>query len=124
MSEYHLAQFNVGRPLYELDDPRMTEFMDNLNRINTLAENHPGFVWRLVGENNNATDIEVLGETSNLQDAMVKIGSRAIENTMESITKMASILRVISLLMLTIFIGWTFSSIQSITQGIAAAAVG
>lgn len=78
-----------------------------------------GFMDRETG-----VDIEVLGETSNLQDAMVKIGSRAIENTMESITKMASILRVISLLMLTIFIGWTFSSIQSITQGIAAAAVG
>jgi len=62
MSDYQLAQLNIGRPLYDLDDPRMAEFMDNLDRINTLAENHPGFVWRLVGENGNATEFHVFDD--------------------------------------------------------------
>ena len=53
----HLAQMNVGTALYETDDPRMADFMNNLDRINALAEATPGFVWRLTGEGNNATDI-------------------------------------------------------------------
>ena len=32
--------------------------MNNLDRVNALAEASPGFVWRLTGEGNNATDIK------------------------------------------------------------------
>lgn len=53
----HIAQMNVGTILYETTDPRMADFMNNLDRINALAEATPGFVWRLTGEGNNATDI-------------------------------------------------------------------
>ncbi len=53
-----LAQMNVGTALYDLDDPRIADFMNNLDRINALAETMPGFVWRLTGEGNNATDIK------------------------------------------------------------------
>ena len=53
----HIAQMNVGTVLYETDDPRMADFMNNLDRVNALAEASPGFVWRLTGEGNNATDI-------------------------------------------------------------------
>jgi len=52
-----IAQLNIGRVRYPLDDPRMAEFMDNLDRINALAERSPGFVWRLTGDGNNATDV-------------------------------------------------------------------
>jgi hypothetical protein len=54
----HLAQMNVGTSLYDLDHPGMADFMNNLDRINALAEATPGFVWRLKGEGNNATDIK------------------------------------------------------------------
>ena len=54
----HIAQMNVGTTLYDLDDPRMAYFMQNLDRVNALAEATPGFVWRLTGEGNNATDIK------------------------------------------------------------------
>jgi hypothetical protein len=57
MSAYHIAQLNVGRFLYPTDDPRMAEFMSNLDRINALAERSDGFVWRLKDESNNATAI-------------------------------------------------------------------
>ncbi|WP_299728167.1 DUF3291 domain-containing protein [uncultured Tateyamaria sp.] len=57
-----LAQLNVGYARYPTDDPRMAEFMDNLDRINALAERSPGFVWRMQAGNGNATDIAVPGD--------------------------------------------------------------
>jgi hypothetical protein len=58
----HLAQMNVATALFETSDPRMADFMNNLDRVNALAEGTPGFVWRLTGEGNNATDIRPTGE--------------------------------------------------------------
>ena len=55
--DVHLAELNVGRFLAPLDDPRIKDFVDNLGRINALAEAAPGFVWRRTGEGNDATDI-------------------------------------------------------------------
>jgi hypothetical protein len=52
----HLAQLNIGRLRYETDDPRMADFMNNLERINALAERSPGFVWRYTDSTGNATD--------------------------------------------------------------------
>ena len=50
-----VAELNVGRVLYPLDDPRMAAFMANLDRVNRLADRSPGFVWRMTGgdETNN-----------------------------------------------------------------------
>jgi hypothetical protein len=58
MSGFHLAQINVGRLLAPVDHPQVADFMANLDRINALADGLPGFVWRLKGEGNNATDIQ------------------------------------------------------------------
>ena len=55
----HIAELNIGKFKYPTNDPRMSGFMDNLDRVNALAERTPGFVWRLKGENNNATDLRV-----------------------------------------------------------------
>ena len=43
----HVAELNIGRLNYPIDDPRMAAFVDNLGRVNALAERMPGFVWRL-----------------------------------------------------------------------------
>jgi hypothetical protein len=62
-SGHHLAQLNVGRALDDMDSPRLKEFMDNLDRVNALAERMPGFVWRFTGEgSNNATDVKIGGD--------------------------------------------------------------
>jgi hypothetical protein len=53
----HLAQLNIGRLVAPVDDPRVAAFMGALDRVNTIADRSPGFVWRLVGEGNNATDL-------------------------------------------------------------------
>ena len=52
----HLAQLNIGRIRYELDDPRMADFTNNLALVNGIAERTPGFVWRYVDDSGNATD--------------------------------------------------------------------
>jgi Domain of unknown function (DUF3291) len=52
-----LAEINVARLRYPLDDPRVAEFVANLDRVNALAEGSPGFVWRLKDEAGNATQI-------------------------------------------------------------------
>lgn len=46
---YHLAQVNVGRLKTETDDPRVAEFMANLDRVNGLGKRMPGFVWMMEG---------------------------------------------------------------------------
>jgi Domain of unknown function (DUF3291) len=52
----HVAQLNIGRVRHTLDDPRMADFMNNLARVNALAERSPGFVWRYTDASGNATD--------------------------------------------------------------------
>ena len=58
MSGFHLAQINVGRLLAPVDHPQIADFVANLDRVNAIADGMPGFVWRLKGEGNNATDIQ------------------------------------------------------------------
>jgi hypothetical protein len=60
--DFHLAQINIATLLAPLDDPRLAEFVANLDRINELAEAAPGFVWRLKGEGNDATSLRPFGD--------------------------------------------------------------
>ena len=58
MATYQLAEINVARMKgYDINDPVMKEFVDNLGRVNKLAESSQGFVWRLKDESNNATSL-------------------------------------------------------------------
>ncbi len=45
----NLAELNIGRLLAPTDDPRVAEFMDNIDRINGLGKRMPGFVWMMEG---------------------------------------------------------------------------
>ena len=53
--EYRIAQVNIGRIRAPLDDPLMAGFVARLDEINALADNSPGFVWRLQTPEGNAT---------------------------------------------------------------------
>lgn len=55
MSNYHLAQLNIGRILAPMDSPTMAEFAGRLDEINAMADGAPGFVWRLHDAAGNAT---------------------------------------------------------------------
>jgi hypothetical protein len=53
----HLAQINIGRLVAPLDDPRIADFVAQLDPVNKLAEESAGFVWRLKSDSGNATDV-------------------------------------------------------------------
>ena len=57
MGRYHLAQLNIGRFRAPLEEPMMEGFRSALDPINALADQAPGFVWRLQTEEGNATAI-------------------------------------------------------------------
>jgi len=50
MKQKQLAQVNIAKMKAPLDDPMMKEFVDFLGPINQLAEESPGFIWRLKDE--------------------------------------------------------------------------
>ncbi|MDX1755691.1 MAG: DUF3291 domain-containing protein [Marinobacter sp.] len=61
MPQYHLAQLNIAKLAAPLDSPRLADFVANLDRINGLADQAPGFVWRLQTEEGDATGIDAFG---------------------------------------------------------------
>lgn len=55
---YQLAEINIAKMKgVNIDDPIMQEFVDNLDRVNALAESSEGFIWRLKDDSNNATNL-------------------------------------------------------------------
>jgi Domain of unknown function (DUF3291) len=47
MSAMHVAHMNIARLRAMPGDPLVAEFVDNVPRVNAVAERSPGFVWRL-----------------------------------------------------------------------------
>ncbi len=62
MSDYELAQLNIARMVAPIDSPVLKNFVDNLDRINALAEASPGYVWRLQTDDGDATALRPFGE--------------------------------------------------------------
>lgn len=60
---YHIAQLNIARMRAPLDHPSMADFVANLDAINALGEQTPGFVWRLKDdEGNDATALRLFDD--------------------------------------------------------------
>jgi hypothetical protein len=74
MTQYHIAQINIARMLAPIDGPIMADFVAQLAPINALAEQSPGFVWRLQSEGGDATSIKVY------DDEMIIINLTVWEN--------------------------------------------
>ncbi len=62
MSAFELAQLNIARLAAPLDSPLLEDFVNALDRVNTIAERSPGFVWRLQTEDGDATAIRHFGD--------------------------------------------------------------
>lgn len=75
----HLAELNIGRALYPLDDPRMAGFMNALDAINAIAERSPAFVWRMRDESGNATDIKFTDDPQMIANMSVWESAEALE---------------------------------------------
>ena len=50
-----LAQLNLAKMTLPVDHPDMSDFVNNLDRINALADQSAGFVWRYTEEDNTAS---------------------------------------------------------------------
>ena len=59
---HQLAQVNVARLRAPLTDPLLEDFVRNLDPINALADQSPGFVWRLQSDAGDATSIRVFDD--------------------------------------------------------------
>lgn len=57
VGQHHIAQLNISRLNAPLDSPEMKEFVDFLEPVNRFAEESPGFVWRMKGENGEASSL-------------------------------------------------------------------
>lgn len=58
----HIVQANIAQMRAPLDDPIMAGFNERLEPLNALADESPGFVWRLQTEEGDATEIDVFGD--------------------------------------------------------------
>ena len=58
MTVYHLAQINIARARDTIDSATMKGFVERIDEINALADEFPGFVWRLQTEEGDATSLQ------------------------------------------------------------------
>ena len=68
---YHLAQLNIAQFRLPQEHPVNADFVANLDRVNAIAESQQGFVWRLVGDGNDATDIQAFDDPNILVNLSV-----------------------------------------------------
>ena len=60
--KFHLAQLNIARFRLPQEHPSNIEFIDNLDRVNAIAEEQDGFIWRFTGEGNDALDAQAFDD--------------------------------------------------------------
>jgi hypothetical protein len=70
-ADLHLAQLNIARMQAPLEDPVMAGFVAKLDEINALADASEGFVWRLQGEDGDATAIRAFDDPNLLVNMSV-----------------------------------------------------
>ncbi len=67
MTDWHLAQLNLGLFRAPLDDEEMAEFVAALDPINAIAEASKGFIWRLKDDDGGSSSyVEVPGRAGPL----------------------------------------------------------
>jgi hypothetical protein len=76
----HLAELNIARLTYPLEDPRVAEFVRNLDRVNAVAERSEGFVWRLKDESGDATSIKAFPDPMVIVNMSVWRDATTLEN--------------------------------------------
>ena len=80
MPNYHLAQLNIATALDSMESELMKDFVDNLERINVLGEDSPGFVWRLKDDTGNATSIPVYDDPKVIANLTVWEDPESLKN--------------------------------------------
>ncbi len=71
MTQHHLAEANIARMRAPLEDPLMAGFVAKLEELNRLADESPGFVWRLQTEDGDNTAIRAFDDDTILLNMSV-----------------------------------------------------
>jgi len=61
---YHLSQLNVARFRLPQEHPSNADFVNNLDRVNAIAEQQDGFIWRFKGKGDDALDVQGFDDPS------------------------------------------------------------
>jgi hypothetical protein len=75
---HHLAQINIARMRAPLNNPIMKGFVDQLSKVNRVAEASPGFIWRLKSEEGDATTIRAYEDELILVNMSVWVSIEAL----------------------------------------------
>lgn len=59
---YQLAQLNIAKFRLPQEHPDNADFVNNLDRVNAIAESQEGFVWRFTGSGNDALDVQAFDD--------------------------------------------------------------
>ena len=68
---HSLAGLNIVTSVGDLDNPAMAGFMKALDAVNAIAEQSPGFVWRLKDERGNAIRLKRDGDPREIYNLSV-----------------------------------------------------
>ena len=60
--KYHIAQLNIAQFRLPPTHPANIDFVSNLDKVNAIAESQDGFVWRFIGDVNNAMDVQAFDD--------------------------------------------------------------
>lgn len=82
--EYVIAQVNVGRLTAPLDSPQLAGFVGQLDSVNAVADNAPGFLWRLQTEDGNATALRAFEADAAAADGGILI-NMSVWETVEAL---------------------------------------
>ena len=77
---WHLAQTNIGIAKYTYDQPEFADFVDNLDRINALADDSPGLVWRFAQEDEHEAGRDVFEDDNVLFNMSVWESREALQD--------------------------------------------
>ncbi len=93
MNNWHLAQFNIAKTKYPLDDPRMQGFVDQLDPVNELSERSDGFVWRHHTEDGNSTAVRMFDDPDLIINFTVWQNIEALRDFTYRVTEHRELLR-------------------------------
>jgi heme-degrading monooxygenase HmoA len=80
MPTYQLAQVNIARLKAPLDSPELIDYVATIDSLNTLADQSPGFVWRLKTDQGDATAIRAFDDALIIVNLSVWESAEALKN--------------------------------------------
>ena len=78
-AKHHLAQSNIAHMRAPLDDPLMESFVARIEALNALADESPGFLWRLEAEEGEVSTVKAVSDQRVLFNLSVWESIEALE---------------------------------------------